>query len=115
MPIETAQQRENLAVEYGVRATHASLHSADPGSTGANEISGGSPAYARKPLTWSVGTVDGVVTATAVFDVPAGQAVTHGALWTALTGGTYLDKVSISYATQASQGTLTLNLTYTQS
>lgn len=31
--------------------THASLHSADPGATGTNELAGGSPAYARKAVT----------------------------------------------------------------
>lgn len=113
MPIATDAQRENLAVAYGINATHASLHSADPGTTGSSEISGGSPAYARQALTWTAGTVDGQATASAVFDVPAGQAVTHAGLWTAASGGTFLDNVAVAYATQASQGTLTVNLTVT--
>lgn len=115
MPIETDVQREDVAIAYGAAATHASLHSADPGTTGANEISGGSPAYARKALTWTAGTVDGQVTATAVFDVAASQGVTHAGLWDALTGGTFRDKVAITYATQASQATITVYFTYTQS
>jgi hypothetical protein len=53
----------------------ASLHSASPGSTGANEITGGSPAYARKTLAWaSAGaTTAGAknTNATVSFDVPA--------------------------------------------
>jgi len=31
--------------------THLSLHSGDPGSTGANEVTGGDPAYARVAVT----------------------------------------------------------------
>lgn len=115
MPIATDQQREYLAIEYGNRATYASLHSADPGTTGTNEISGGTPAYARKPLTWTAGAVDGSVTATAVFDVPANQPVTHVGIFSALTAGTFLDKQVVTYSTQAAQGTLTVNLTFTQS
>jgi hypothetical protein len=57
-----------------------SLHSADPGTTGANEISGGT--YARQAVTWdtpSGGTVSnsGVIT----FDVPAGASVRFVGFW----------------------------------
>lgn len=114
MAIATNQQKENLAVAYGTNATFASLHSADPGTTGTSEITGGAPAYARKALTWTAGTPDGVVTASATFDVPASQAVTFAGLWTAVTAGAFLDKVAITYATQASQGQLTVNFTFTQ-
>ena len=31
--------------------THISLHDDDPSTTGANEVTGGSPAYARKAAT----------------------------------------------------------------
>lgn len=69
----------------------ASLHSADPGDTGASEIAGGSPAYARKgPLTWdpATGALVEVDTGTPpVFDVPSGVTVNHGGLWSASTGG----------------------------
>ena len=115
MPIATTTQRETLAVAYGNAATHASLHTANPGTTGASEVSGGSPAYARKALTWAAGGSDGVITATVTFDVPSGVTVTHGGLWTALTGGTFLDSVTLTSQAFGSQGTLTLNLTFTQS
>lgn len=115
MPIATNQQRENLAVAYGSAATHASLHTADPGTSGASEVTGGAPAYARKPLTWAAGSVDGVVTASATFDVPAGATVSFAGLFTALTAGTFLDKVAVTSQAFASQGQLTVNFTYTQS
>jgi hypothetical protein len=115
LTIATNQQKENLAVAYGTAAAYASLHSADPGTTGTSEISGGSPAYARKALTWTAGSVDGVVTATATFDIPAGTGTTHAGLWPTSTGGTFLDKVAAVYSSQASQGQMTVNFTYTQS
>jgi len=67
----------------------ASLHSADPGATGANEISGGSPAYARQPVTWnpSSGQVSAIV-GTLVFNVPA-STVAFAGLWSAVSGGVW--------------------------
>jgi hypothetical protein len=115
MAIATAQQKENLAVAYGTNAAYASLHTADPGTTGTSEVTGGSPAYARKALTWSAGLVDGVVTASATFDVPSGVTVTHAGVFTAVTGGTFLDKVTLTSQAFGSQGTLTVNFTFTMS
>ena len=112
MAVATAQGRENTVQGFATPATHASLHTADPGTTGASELTGGSPAYARKPITWTPGAVDGVYTATVVFDVPTGVTLTHVGLWTALTAGTFLDKATVTLTT-ASQTTVTVNLTAT--
>lgn len=115
MAIDTAQGKENAAVGYTTAATHASLHTADPAGTGANEVTGGTPAYARLPVTWNAGTVDGVLTSNLLeFDVPASTTLTHVGLWTAVTAGTYLDKSAIS-ATFVSQGKYRLVLTYQES
>ena len=118
MPIATAQGRENAASGYVAAATHMSLHTADPGATGVNEVTGGAPAYARVALTWSAGTVDGVYTATLAssFNVPASVTITHVGLWTAATGGTFLDKAAVTAAAFTSQGTLDItSVTFTQS
>lgn len=75
-----------------VTVTQMSLHSGDPGTTGANEISGGSPAYARKNVT--LGAASGGVRSVASppsFDVPGGVTISHWGLWngsTFLWGGT---------------------------
>lgn len=56
----------------GLTITNASLHSGFPGATGANEVSGGSPAYARKGVTF--GAASGgfrSLSAAVTFDVPA--------------------------------------------
>lgn len=116
MAISTNALKETLSTSYGTAAAYMSLHSADPGTTGTSEISGGSPAYARKPVTWTPGTSDGVNTATAVvFDLPPGTAVTHVGVWSAVTGGTFLDKAAMSVSSQASQATVTVNASFTQS
>lgn len=59
-------------------AVFASLHTGDPSTTGANEVTGGSPAYARKAITWNAasgGALDN--NANPVFDVPSGTTVTY--------------------------------------
>lgn len=117
MPIDSAIGKENAAAGYSTAAAYASLHTADPAGTGAAEVTGGTPAYARIAITWTAGATDGVRTGTlaAPFDVPAGTDVTHIGLWTAATGGDYLDKAPLS-TSFASQGTLEVtSLTYTQS
>jgi hypothetical protein len=114
MAIATAQGKENAAAGYTGPATHVSVHTADPGTTGANEATGGSPAYARIPIVWSAGGVDGVYQSQLIsIDLPAGS-YTHVGLWTALTGGTFLDKSAITL-TMAAQGLFKIILTTTAS
>ena len=114
MAISTTGHRETLAIAYGSNTPYLSLHTADPGTTGAFEASGGSPAYARKALSWTPGSPDGTVTATATFDVPAGTYTFVGA-WTTVTGGTFLDKASITSTTKTGQDQIQVNVTFTQS
>jgi len=115
MAIATTTQRENLAIAYGTSAVALSLHAADPGTSGASEATGGSPAYARKALTWVAGASDGTNVANAVtFDLAPNQAVAYVGVWTSLSGGTFLDKYPVSYQTQSTQSTVTVNPTFTQ-
>ena len=114
MAIQTTAQKNTLATAYGTAATHAALYSTVPGATAGTEISGGSPAYARKPITWGAPT-NGVITATVTFDVPGTPVTVAGAgVHTAITGGTYLDGGAVTSQVFSSQGTYTLTLTYTQ-
>lgn len=91
-------------------AVWVSLHDDDPGDSGANEISGGSPAYARKAITWNAAS-GGEITGDSLptLDVPASTEVTHIGFWSAETNGTFygsdeLDEPEVFGA----QGTLTL-------
>lgn len=111
MAIATTTQRENVAVNgYAAAAAYVSLHTGDPGETGANEVSGGG--YARAAITWTPGPTDGQVTGTATVTVTAGVAITYAGLWTAASGGTFLDKAAGS---AVSTGSVSVTWTYSQS
>jgi hypothetical protein len=56
----------------GQAITHASAHTAFPGSTGANEVTGGAPAYARMAVTVNAASGGSrALNAAVTFDVPA--------------------------------------------
>ena len=84
-------------------------------ASGGSEASGGSPAYARKQTTWeSSGTSDGINTGTQVtIDLPAGTYDAVG-IYSASTGGTLVEKVSITSTTLGAQGKLLVTPVYTQ-
>lgn len=74
-------------------ATHASLHSNIPDASGSNELIGGSPAYARKPINFnpaSGGRLYKAASPAVQFDVPAGSSVAFVGLWSSPTGGAFL-------------------------
>lgn len=78
----------------------ASLHTAYS-ATGANELSGGSPAYARKAITWSAASGGSKASSSSpVFDVPPGTTVAFVGLWSASTSGTFAGMGANGGATQ---------------
>ncbi|GII63548.1 hypothetical protein Skr01_36330 [Sphaerisporangium krabiense] len=81
---------KNIALDaLGAAADFVSLHTADPGTTGASEVTGGS--YARQAKAWnpaSGGNLDDSNAPT--FNIPALTTITHFGLWTEATGGTFL-------------------------
>lgn len=111
MSITAATRDAMLNVLDGL-ATHASLHTGDPGTAGTSEVSGGAPAYARKPITWAAASGGSkTLTATVIFNVPAGTTVTHGGTWTALSGGTFCEGGPLAVAESfGAPGTYELNL-----
>lgn len=80
MPYSAAAKNRMLEA-LGV--TTLSLHSTDPGSTGAGELTGGTPAYRRLPVVASVGASVGskVVSGARKFDVAAGVSVGFVGQW----------------------------------
>jgi len=89
--------------------THVSLHSADPGTTGASELSAGTAGYARVAKAYgssSSGSAD--IVSPAVFDVSGGDTVAY---WGAWDGTTFLFGEALNHAAQeyAADGTYTLN------
>lgn len=109
MPYDNAAR--NLMLDaLGAKAVWMSLHDGDPSSGGANELTGGSPAYERKAVTWnsaSSGTMDDS-TSPIVFDVPAGSDVDNVGFWSAKTGGTFYAYDPVTKETFAGQGTYTV-------
>jgi hypothetical protein len=75
---------------------------------GATEITGGSPAYARKAVTWTGSGAVRSPSANLVFDVPAGATVTNWRGFTALTGGTDYEGAALTSTAFSNQGTYTL-------
>lgn len=108
MPLTDTAKNLMLNQLAGV-AIYVSLHTADPGTTGANEATGGSPAYARKSITWNAAAAGNLDSSNApVFDVPAGT-YTHWGLWSASTAGTFYGGGPLSAnETFGAQGTYTL-------
>jgi hypothetical protein len=87
-----------------------SLHSANPGTTGANELAGGSPAYAREAASWSAavnGAGNSVITllADVTFDVPAGATVAFVGMFSAGSGGVFRGSDDVTPELYGGQGT----------
>lgn len=112
MAIQTTTQKNALATEYGIDAAYGAVYTTVPGASQGTEPSGGG--YARQALSWSAPS-GGVITATAVFDIPAGATIVGIGVHTAVTAGTYLDGATITSQEFSSAGTLTVTFTYTQS
>lgn len=102
MPFSTAGKNRMLdawaGTATGSPVTHASLHSSIPDDSGSNEISGGSPAYARKAVGFDA-AASGSKSKDAtdpVFDVAGSTSVFFVGYWTALTTGTFMGYAPIN-------------------
>lgn len=105
----------SLATKAGTDFAFAALFTADPGLSGTatGEVTGGSPAYARKALTFGAAS-GGVVTASATFDVPAGTTVTFAGVASASSGANILGRAAVTSQTFATQGQYLLTVTFTE-
>jgi hypothetical protein len=91
MPFTVSAKNLMLDALFGL-PLYASLHSDVPNSSGSNELTGGSPAYARKSIAFldaASGEVSRNPTPVVTFDIPAGSAAAFVGLWSADTGGTF--------------------------
>jgi hypothetical protein len=113
MAIASTFGKNSMATHYGAAATYGALYTSAPGASAGTEPSGGSPAYARKALTWGSAS-GGVITASATFDVPACTVVGTG-VHDAVTAGNYIDGKTETSVVFATQDTVTVTFTYTQS
>lgn len=78
------------AVAGGLTTTpHLALFTGIPPVVGSNEVTGGSPAYARQPHIWSAAAAGSkAMSGSEVFDVPGGATIKAIATLDALTAGT---------------------------
>jgi hypothetical protein len=99
----SAAAKNTMLDQLGKAAVFASLHTADPGSTGASEAD-----CDRKPITWSLASGGSMKSSNEpVFDVPAGTYAWFG-LWSS--AGTYYDGGPLSTVeTFTGPGTYTLS------
>ena len=111
MAIQTNTMKQALALAYAASATWGAAYTTVPGASAGTEVAGGSPAYARKALSWSGS--NGVITASATFDIPASTTVLGVGVHSASTGN-YQDGASVTSQAFASQGTYIVTFTYTQ-
>lgn len=101
------------AVAQNGGSDYFSLHTADPGITGASELTGGS--YARVQAGFPAATTGAATNAGATINVPAGNTVTHWGRWTAASSGTFFTGGSLPASeTFGSAGTYTLTNTVSQ-
>jgi len=107
MPLNNTSKNLMLTQLAGVVA-YVSAHTGDPGTTGANEVSGGS--YARKAIAWGAASA-GQINATGTVDIsiPGSTTVSYVGLWSAVTGGTFYGSDDIAAETFAAAGTLRIN------
>lgn len=102
------------AVALNGGANWWSLHSADPGTTGANEISGGS--YTRVESVFPIAGNGASTMPGATHDIPAGTTVTHFGRWTSQVAGTFFTGAALPNGGEVfgSAGTYTNVNTVTQ-
>jgi hypothetical protein len=107
-----AQEFTNFAKDFMLDALdtgviYISAHTATPGLTGANETSGGAPAYARQLAGYNAASGGSMaLTATETLDINAGVTITYLGIFDAVTGGNFLGQVLIADEAFGSQGTL---------
>lgn len=107
MPLNDAA-RNAMLNNLGGLITHASLHTADPGTTGTSEVAGGT--YARQSITWNAAATSNLDNlANPVFNVPAATTVTHVGFWSAVTAGTFYGSATVTSETFVGAGTYTVS------
>lgn len=112
MTIRTDGMKNVLANAYGAAAPYISLHTADPGTTGASEVAGGG--YARQQTTWGAAVAGVIVGSPVVLAIPPSTTVTHLGFWAVGSGGSFRDAVALPVTAQVLPLSVTTTPTYTQ-
>lgn len=116
MAIDNVATRNALVDYFTSISPYGALFSTAPsGGSAGTELTGGSPAYARKPITWPAAASGASTGSTLTFDVPSGATVAGFGYYSALTAGTYRAGVGLTTQTFASQGQYQVVPAYAQS
>lgn len=95
-------------------AKYISLHTGNPGTTGANEVAGG--AYARIPTTWGAISGGSVTGSQVTINVPVSTTISYWGLWDAVSSGNYYDGGQLPVAVTFNvAGTYLITVTLTAS
>jgi len=118
MAMSVVTSKNTMATYYGTQATQIGLATAAQSTTSTitNEVTGGSPAYARVATTWG-GASSSAITGTSVtINIPTTTTVTHALLCTAATGAsTLFDWCQVTSTTYNAQGSAIITPTFTMS
>lgn len=97
-----------MLTELAGLITYVSLHTDVVGSGATGEVTGGSPAYARKSITWNAASGGNLDSSnTPAFDVPA-TTIRRVGFFSAVSAGTFYGDADITDETYGGQGTYTL-------
>lgn len=109
MALNGSPAKVALAAAYAAGAPYAEASSSAAGATAGTAISG----VSRVPLTWTPGAA-GVTTATAPFTgFTAGQTIQSVNLYSAATGGTFFDTITVTTQAFSTPGSYSAALTAT--
>lgn len=92
--------KNSMLDQFGTIATFGSLHTAYS-TTGTNEVTGGSPAYARMGLTWASasGGSKALAATLPAWNVPASITVGWWGQWSAVSAGTFYGMLPLGAGT----------------
>jgi hypothetical protein len=78
----------NAAIDaVAALGTWVSMHTGNPGTTGANEVAGGS--YGRQQTTWGAASGGARAGSQVTINIPAATTITHWGFWSASSAGTF--------------------------
>lgn len=110
----TNTSKDAALTAIGAAATYISLHTADPGTTGASEVSGGS--YARVQTTWGTAAASSMAGSQVTINVPASTTIGWWGVWTAATAGTFYEGGALPASeSYGGAGTYAITVTLTAS
>ena len=97
----------SMLSDLDANVSHVSAHTADPGTTGTSEVTGGS--YARQAISFAAPSGGSMAASNSpVIPIPSATTITHLGLWSAVSAGTFYGSADITDETFSSAGNYTI-------